>query len=61
MIKAKQSALGSAQWVQEENDHASQAIASELADFGFSVKNEMEWLNEKMADVFSRDPKSVFC
>lgn len=48
-------AVGSAQWIQNERDHAGQLIDQEVEEFSFSVRNELEWLNEHMADIFSKN------
>lgn len=42
-----------AQWIQDENRQMSQFAAQEVEDFMFSARNEVEWLNEHMADIFS--------
>lgn len=47
--------VGSGQWVQDENVHIAQFCGQEAEDFGFSARNEVEWLNEHMADIFSND------
>ncbi|KAI7497590.1 hypothetical protein KC367_g5740 [Hortaea werneckii] len=52
--KAKMPAVGSAQWIQNERDHGSQLVDQEVEEFSFSVRNEFEWLNEHMADIFSK-------
>ncbi|RMY64064.1 hypothetical protein D0863_10086 [Hortaea werneckii] len=52
-MTAKMPAVGSAQWVQNERDHGSQLVDQEVEEFSFSVRNEFEWLNEHMADIFS--------
>lgn len=44
---------GSAPWVVSEVQNANEAITTEVEDFGYSVRNELEWLNEHMADIFS--------
>lgn len=31
----------------------------ESEDFGFSARNELEWLNEHMADIFAKDQMYV--
>lgn len=46
--------VGSSQWIQNERDHADDMIAQEVEEFGFSARNEMDWLNEHMADIFSK-------
>ena len=50
-----QPAIGSAQWIQDENAQVSQFCAQEAEDFAFSARNEVEWLNEHMAEIFSKD------
>ncbi|KAI7172758.1 hypothetical protein KC316_g12803, partial [Hortaea werneckii] len=52
--KAKMPAVGSAQWIQNERDNGSQLVDQEVEEFSFSVRNEFEWLNEHMADIFSK-------
>ena len=42
-----------AQWIQDENRQITQFAAQEVEDFMFSARNEVEWLNEHMADIFS--------
>ena len=49
----KASAIGSAQWILEERHQSNDSVAQEVEDFSFSVRNEMEWLNEHMADIFA--------
>ncbi|TKA77439.1 hypothetical protein B0A49_02331 [Cryomyces minteri] len=51
--------IGSAQWVQNESDQANQFIGEEVEEFSFSARNEMEWLNEHMAEIFSRSQLNV--
>jgi hypothetical protein len=51
--KSKAQPVGSSQWIQNERQQASDFIAQEVEEFGFSARNELEWLNEHMADVFS--------
>lgn len=46
--------VGSAQWIQNEREQAAQFIEQELEEFSFSARNELEWLNEHMADIFSK-------
>ena len=48
-------AVGSAQWVVEEKNAASQFVKEEAEEFAFAVRNEVEWLNEHMAEMFNRD------
>lgn len=51
--RAKAAAIGSSQWVQKERDQAAEFVEQEVEEFGYSVRNEMEWLNEHMAEIFS--------
>ncbi|KAL5435129.1 hypothetical protein PMIN06_011186 [Paraphaeosphaeria minitans] len=48
-------AIGSAGWVLDERKQADDLVAQEVEDFGFSVRNELEWLNEHMAEIFARN------
>jgi hypothetical protein len=48
---SKTPAIGSTQWVLEERQHSQGLVAQELEDFGFAVRNELEWLNEHMAEI----------
>ncbi|KAB8349618.1 hypothetical protein FH972_023638 [Carpinus fangiana] len=47
---------GSAAWVLDERLQAANAVTHEADDFAFSASNHMEWLNEHMAEIFSRNP-----
>ena len=53
--RAKAATVGSAQWVQGERDHAGGLVEQEVEEFSYSVRNELEWLNEHMADIFSNN------
>ncbi|KAF2649835.1 hypothetical protein K491DRAFT_167860 [Lophiostoma macrostomum CBS 122681] len=48
-------AIGTAQWAIEERSQANEAILQEIEDFGFSVRNELDWLNEHMHDIFAQN------
>ena len=47
--------MGSIPWVNDENAQVERHCEQEVEDFGFSARNELEWLNEHMADVFAKD------
>jgi len=51
--------VGSADWIQNERDQASAFIEQEVEEFSYSARNELEWLNEHMAEIFSRDQRYV--
>lgn len=53
--RSKAPAIGSAGWVLEERHQSNALVAQELEDFGFSVRNELEWLNEHMSDIFANN------
>ncbi len=38
----------------DENDHVLQFGVQEAEDFAFAARNEVEWLNEHMADIFTK-------
>ncbi|KAF1808689.1 hypothetical protein P152DRAFT_485238 [Eremomyces bilateralis CBS 781.70] len=52
MLRSKAS-IGSAQWLLNENEQAQELIDQEVEEFSYSVRNDLEWLNEHMNDVFS--------
>ena len=58
--RSKVPAIGSAQWILEERHQSNDLVAQELEDFGFSVRNELEWLNEHMTDIFAKDGQYVY-
>ena len=57
--RAKAANVGSTQWVQKEREQAGDFVEQELEEFGYSVRNEMEWLNEHMAEIFSTNAMCV--
>lgn len=52
--RTKAQPVGSAGWIQNERDQGAQFVEQEVEEFGYSVRNELEWLNEHMGDIFSR-------
>jgi hypothetical protein len=44
---------GSAPWFVSESRTAAEIIAQDVEEFSYSVCNDMEWLNEHMAEVFA--------
>lgn len=57
--RTKVPAIGSAGWVLDERHQSNDLVSQELEDFGFSVRNELEWLNEHMIDVFAHEGQYV--
>lgn len=51
--------VGSTAWCAEERSSALQISQSEVEEFGYSARNELDWLNEHMADVFSENQMYV--
>lgn len=47
--------VGSASWVAEERSSALQIAEAETEEFTFSARNEVDWLNEHMAEIFSKN------
>lgn len=51
--------MGSMEWINDENLQVEGHCEQESEDFGFSARNELEWLNEHMADIFAKDQMYV--
>lgn len=47
--------VGSATWISEERTAALQIADTEAEEFAFSARNELDWLNEHMAEIFSEN------
>lgn len=47
--------VGSTSWISEERTSAVQIAEAEAEEFTFSARNEIEWLNEHMAEIFSKN------
>lgn len=47
--------VGSVQWILAEKEQILQLADQEAEEFTFSARNEMEWLNEHMAEVFDEN------
>ncbi|KAF4554340.1 Inner centromere protein-related protein pic1-like protein [Elsinoe fawcettii] len=46
--------IGSAQWIEGERSHAKQLFDEDVEEFGYAARRELEWLNEHMAEIFSK-------
>ncbi|EGD97750.1 hypothetical protein TESG_05151 [Trichophyton tonsurans CBS 112818] len=51
--------VGSKEWIAEEKENCRQLVQQELDEVEFPVRHEMDWLNEHMAEIFTRDQFSV--
>lgn len=47
--------VASAPWVADERGSASQLVEAEVEEFTFSGRNELEWLNEHMREIFDEN------
>lgn len=47
--------VGAAAWCADERSSAVEIAQSEVEEFAYSARNEVEWLNEHMADIFSEN------
>ncbi|KAL9599413.1 MAG: hypothetical protein Q9219_003850 [cf. Caloplaca sp. 3 TL-2023] len=53
------SSIGSLPWLDQENQQVAQFASQEADDFAFSVRNEMDFLNEHMAEIFSKNQVNI--
>ncbi|KAI3331534.1 hypothetical protein HD806DRAFT_477624 [Xylariaceae sp. AK1471] len=51
--------VGSGPWIAEERSSATEIAQSEVEEFTFSVRNDFDWLNEHMAEVFGENQINV--
>ncbi|KAH8659218.1 hypothetical protein BGZ60DRAFT_456713 [Tricladium varicosporioides] len=51
--------VGSAPWIADERKSALQIAEAEAEEFTFSARNDVEWLNEHMAEIFSENNVNV--
>lgn len=54
-VRSRVQQIGSRQWINDENDQVTRFCTQEAEDFAFSARNEVEWLNEHMAEIFSKN------
>lgn len=47
--------VGSFNWIANERALIRQHEEQDIEDFAFSARNDLEWLNEHMADIFERN------
>jgi hypothetical protein len=53
--------VGSAPWILSERSQANDLIAQEVEEFSYNVRNDMEWLNEHMAEIFNSNQMYGLC
>ncbi|KAL8905473.1 MAG: hypothetical protein Q9207_002627 [Kuettlingeria erythrocarpa] len=51
--------IGSMPWLDKENQQVAQFTAQEVEEFAFSVRNELDFLNEHMAEIFSKNQVNI--
>ncbi|QSZ33630.1 hypothetical protein DSL72_005198 [Monilinia vaccinii-corymbosi] len=51
--------VGSTGWIAEERSNALQLAETEAEEFTFAARNEIEWLNEHMAEIFTKNQVNV--
>ncbi|KAG6008370.1 hypothetical protein E4U21_004574 [Claviceps maximensis] len=54
-MRAPRVQVGSTAWVIEERNAALQIAQSEVEEFSYSARNELDWLNEHMASIFNEN------
>ncbi|EXJ80621.1 hypothetical protein A1O3_06905 [Capronia epimyces CBS 606.96] len=62
-MAAKATAIGSATWISAEKENALQLLQNEKEEVAFPAQHQLEWLNEHMAEIFSKrnvDVSNVF-
>lgn len=53
-MAAKATAIGSASWISAEKENALQLLQNEKEEVVFPAQHQLEWLNEHMAEIFSK-------
>ncbi|UNI21723.1 hypothetical protein JDV02_007683 [Purpureocillium takamizusanense] len=51
--------VGSSAWIAEERSSALKITQAEVEEFSFSVRNELDWLNEHMAGIFNENETNL--
>ena len=46
--------VGSANWINAEKENVIQLVDQEKEELIYPAQHEMEWLNEHMAEIFSK-------
>ena len=57
--RTKAPPVGSSRWIRNEREQADEFVGQEVEEFNFSVRNELEWLNEHMSNIFTQSPTYV--
>lgn len=54
-----QKPVGSAAWISSEKENIHHLVDQEMEEIAYPVSHEMAWLNEHMAEVFSKNQLCV--
>jgi hypothetical protein len=54
-MAAKTTTVGTASWIATEKENALQLLQNEKEELVYPAQHQLEWLNEHMAEIFSRD------
>ena len=54
-MAAKATAVGSTAWIAAEKENALQLLQNEKDEVVFPAQHQLEWLNEHMAEIFSKN------
>jgi hypothetical protein len=54
-MPAKATTIGTASWIAAEKENALQLLQNETEELVYPAQHQLEWLNEHMAEIFSRD------
>lgn len=49
-----QKPVGSAAWIATEKENMAELLEQEMEEVEYPVRHEMDWLNEHMAEIFSK-------
>jgi hypothetical protein len=55
MAAKASTAVGSATWIASEKENVLQLLNQEKEEIIYPAQHEIEWLNEHMAEIFSRN------
>ncbi|RDA84706.1 hypothetical protein CP532_2749 [Ophiocordyceps camponoti-leonardi (nom. inval.)] len=58
-MRGPRSQVGSASWIADERSFASKIVNSEVEEFSYSARNELDWLNEHMAGIFDENETNL--
>ncbi|PHH88219.1 hypothetical protein CDD83_7810 [Cordyceps sp. RAO-2017] len=58
-MRGPRAQVGSASWIADERACALQIAQAEAEEFSYSVRNELDWLNEHMAGIFDENETNL--